>query len=85
MQHLAAVHLLWVVEAVADPEVHAKVEVAEPEHHGLVALGVVEGPPAELKALLDGSREQHDVLRVAMSSFVEQVDIALLGASRQSS
>ena len=63
------------------PAVHAEVEVAHAEDRRLETLGVIEGSPTVLKALLHGSRDEHDVLRIAVAAFVEHGDVRLFAFS----
>ena len=82
--HLAAVVFAGVVpcERMAEPVVHADVEVEHDEDRRLQAVGEVEGLRAELERLLRILGEQQHVLGVAVRGIGAGDDVALLRARR---
>ena len=80
-EYLAPVHRgVRVLESCRRPVVHAKIEVAEPEHEGLEPLSVVEDSPAVLEALVNGPGDYDNVLGVAVAGLIQHRQVALLGA-----
>ena len=70
-------------ERVAQPEVHAQVEVGGDEDRRLELLGQVEGLDGQRVALLDRAGDQDDVAAVAVAEQVELEDVALAGPGGQ--
>ncbi len=82
--YLTAVErLVRVLEAGGHPAIHAEVKVGEAEDKSLVALGHIESAPAEFEALVDCSWNEDDVLSVAVTGFIQQAKVTLLGSCRQ--
>ena len=83
-QHLAAIErLLRIGEGIAHPVVHPEVEVHHHEDRRLEALRQVERLARHLGALLDASRDEQDVARVAVRQVVRRDDVPLHRPRRQ--
>ena len=83
-EDFAPVHrLLGIAKGPAHPVVHAQVQVAHHEHHGLETLCDVESPPAKLEGFVDVGGEEQDVFGIAVAGKVGQKNVALLRSGGQ--
>ena len=82
---LAAVErLVGIRERFGHPGVHPEVQIAHHEYHHLEALGQVERLHGHRVALLDGGRDEHDLLGVTVGEHGGRQQIALRRACRKS-
>ncbi len=84
-EHLAAVERLFrILKRLGHPVVHAQIEIGEHEDRRLQTFSEIECGVAEVKALLDRSGQQNDVLGVAVGEERGRKQIGLRSTRRHS-